>query len=100
MVKKEGVTKSGDVYQIGAALYEMLVGLPPFYNADMKTLMRNIEKGNLNIPEYLSEESKNCLTKLLNHDPTMRPTWEEVMKDPFFASIDWEALEKKELSPP
>ena len=93
MVKREGVTKSADVYQIGTVLYEMLVGLPPFYNTDMNTLMQNIEKGNLNMPEYLSEESKNCLSKLLNHDPTMRPTLEEVMKDPFFADVDWEALE-------
>ena len=78
----------------------MLAGLPPFYNSNLDTLMQNIKKGNLNIPDYLSEESKNCLSKLLSHDPTMRPTWDEVMKDPFFASIDWEALEKKEVFPP
>ena len=26
-----GVSKEADIYQIGAVLYEMLVGLPPFF---------------------------------------------------------------------
>jgi len=42
MIKKEGVSKSGDVYQIGVVLYEMMVGIPPFYHDNMKVLYENI----------------------------------------------------------
>jgi len=55
MLKKEGVTESGDVYQIGVVLYEMLVGIPPYYNDDIKVLYKNISKGKLKIPKYLSK---------------------------------------------
>lgn len=42
MIKKQGVSKSGDVYQIGNVLYEMLIGIAPFYDDDMETLYENI----------------------------------------------------------
>ena len=32
MLNRAGVSESGDVYQIGVVLYEMLVGIPPYYN--------------------------------------------------------------------
>lgn len=38
MLKQQGVTQSGDVYQIGVVLYEMLVGIPPYYNENIKVL--------------------------------------------------------------
>jgi len=100
MLKKQGVTKAGDVYQVGGVLYEMLVSIPPFYNDDMKTLFENIEKGKLKLPKFLSSEAKKCLQKMLHKDPKKRPTMDQLMKDPFFAEIDFKALEKKELLPP
>ena len=38
MLAKNGVTESGDMYQIGVVLYEMLVGIPPFYNDNISVL--------------------------------------------------------------
>lgn len=100
MLQKKGVSKSGDVYQVGVVLYEMMVGIPPFYNDNMKVLYENIEKGKLKLPKYLSNEAKKMITKMLNKDPKKRPTLEQLIKDPFFADIDFEALEKKEIDPP
>jgi len=57
MLKKLGVTTSADVYQVGVVMYEMLVGIPPYYNDNMKILYQNIEKGKLKIPKYLSNEA-------------------------------------------
>ena len=74
MLKKSGVTESGDMYQIGVVLYEMLVGIPPYYNDDINVLYQNISKGKLKIPKYLSKTSKNLLLKLLHKDPKRRPT--------------------------
>ena len=89
MLKKEGVTKAGDVYQVGVVLYEMLVGIPPYYNDNIKILYQNIEKGKLKIPNYLSKEASKCLLKMLNRNPNKRPRLEQLMKDPFFADINW-----------
>jgi serine/threonine protein kinase len=52
----------------------MLVGIPPFYNDNMKILFENIEKGKLKLPKYLSSEAKKCLMKMLHKDPKKRPT--------------------------
>ena len=76
MLQKKGVSKSGDVYQVGVVLYEMMVGIPPFYNDNMKVLYENIEKGKLKLPKYLSNEAKKMITKMLNKDPKKRPTLE------------------------
>jgi len=100
MLKKQGVSKSGDVYQVGVVLYEMMVGIPPFYNDNMKILYENIEKGKLKLPKYLSNEARKIILKMLNRDPKKRPTLEQLVKDPFFADIDWELLANKKLQPP
>ena len=76
-------------------MYEMLVGMPPFYNDKMNILLENIKKGKLDWPKFLSENAKNFLQKLLHKDPNKRPSMQEAMNDPFFADIDWEALENK-----
>jgi len=52
----------------------MLVGIPPFYNDNIKILYQNIEKGKLKIPKYLSKDAKKLLIKMLNRNPMKRPT--------------------------
>jgi serine/threonine protein kinase len=61
MLSRAGVTEAGDVYQIGVVLYEMLVGIPPYYNENIQKLYENIQKGKLKIPKYLSKPAKNIL---------------------------------------
>jgi serine/threonine protein kinase len=95
MLKKVGVTVAGDVYQIGVVLYEMLVGIPPYYNDNIRILYQNIEKGKLKLPKYLSTESKKCLLHMLHKNPSKRPTLTQLMKDKFFKDIDWGKLERK-----
>lgn len=74
MLNKAGVSASGDVYQIGVVLYEMLVGIPPFYNDNINILYKNISQGKLKIPNYLSKSAKNILLKMLHREPKKRPT--------------------------
>ena len=74
MLNKSGVSASGDVYQIGVVLYEMLVGIPPFYNDNINILYKNISQGKLKIPNYLSKSAKNILMKMLHKEPKKRPT--------------------------
>ena len=76
MLKQQGVTQAGDVYQIGVVLYEMMVGIPPYYSDNIKMLYQNIEKGNLKMPKYLTNEAKKFLARILTRDPKKRPTLE------------------------
>ena len=78
----------------------MLVGIPPYYNDNLKLLYLNIERGNLKLPKYLSGEAKKFLTKILHKDPKKRPSLGQIKIDPFFAEIDWMKLSRREIMPP
>ncbi len=61
MLFKRGANKALDVYGIGTVLYELMVGLPPYYDDDMKTMYRNIAYGKLKVPKYLSFQARAVL---------------------------------------
>jgi serine/threonine protein kinase len=50
MLKRSGHGKSVDWYLLGVLLYEMLVGMPPYFNRDRDKLVSNIQKGPLLMP--------------------------------------------------
>lgn len=69
MVRKAGHGMSVDWYLLGVLMYEMLEGVPPFYDHDKDTLFDNILNNELEIPEDLSAEGQDLLIRLLQKDP-------------------------------
>ena len=61
-----------DWYSVGALLFELLTGLPPFYTNDKKQLFHNILRGHLVIPDYLSPNARDLIQRLLHRDPKQR----------------------------
>lgn len=103
MVQRKGVGKSADIYGIGAVLYEMISGTPPFYSNEIEKLYQNIKKSKLVLHNYFSDELKDLLKKLLCRDPKKRIgiyNKSEIKSHPFFKDIDWEKLGRKEITPP
>ena len=103
MVQRKGVGKSADIYGIGAVLYEMISGTPPFYSNEIEKLYQNIKKSKLVLHNYFSDELKDLLKKLLCRDPKKRIgiyNKSEIKSHPFFKDLDWEKLGRKEITPP
>jgi len=61
MIRRTGHGKSVDWYLLGILLYEMLVGVPPYFTHNQQKLLHNIQRGPLLIPSSLSREAKNLL---------------------------------------
>jgi len=100
MLHSKGVSKSADIYQIGAVLYEFLVGFPPYYTENIKELYNSIRSARLQVPNYISKPGKDLLNQLLNKRPEKRITIEKIKQHDFFKGIDWEKLKRKEIEPP
>jgi serine/threonine protein kinase len=105
ILNRSGHGRAVDWWSLGALLYEMLTGLPPFYCRDRDKLFEKIRKGDLTFPKYLSADAKDLLAKLLERDPTRRlGTGEadagEIKNHPFFKEIQWDALALGQVAPP
>jgi protein-serine/threonine kinase len=61
IVEKTGHGKAVDWWSLGAIIYEMLTGLPPFYSKDRDKLFKNIKSGNIKYPVYLSKNALNLV---------------------------------------
>jgi len=90
-----------DWWSFGTLMFEMLTGLPPFYCEDVQKMYQKIVSAHLHIPPNFSPEAKHLVERLLDRDPKSRLSDpKEVKKHPWFAPIDWEKLENKQLTPP
>lgn len=95
MLKRAGHNRTVDYYLLGVLMYELLVGVPPYFSTNRDQLFNNILTANLKIPKNISEEAKSLILGLLARNPDNRlgakngP--QEIKAHPFFAKIDWNA---------
>lgn len=102
LLLNQGYTRSVDWWTLGTLLYEMLTGLPPFYDEDVPTMYRKILQDPLKFPQSLERtDAKDLLIKLLQKDPKLRLNDAlEIKSHPFFKDIDWVKLVNKNYLPP
>ena len=96
-----GVDGRSDVYALGILLYELTVGIPPFYSQNVNEMYNKIQHGVLRFPPFLTEDCKSLIVGLLHRDPTKRlgskNDIDDIIKHPFFKSLDIPKLLKKEI---
>jgi serum/glucocorticoid-regulated kinase 2 len=95
--------KAADWWSFGILVYEMLTGGTPFFSRNRAEMFSDIIETPVCFPLWIDGNAIDLIDKLLQKDPLERiglHGTDEVTSHPFFRSIDWEQLLKKELKPP
>ena len=104
ILTRQGHGRAADWWSLGAILFEMIVGMPPFYSRERERLFQKILSSSLRLPRSLSNECRHLLLSLLDRNPATRIGSRhdamELKIHPFFHDIDWEALAEKRVVPP
>ncbi|KAG8192425.1 hypothetical protein JTE90_017956 [Oedothorax gibbosus] len=97
--------QSVDWWSFGILLFEMLVGRSPFVGTDEDELFWSICNEEPFYPRFLPKDAKHILENLLIKTPSDRLGMQtslagNIEDHPFFSTINWEKLEKKQIPPP
>lgn len=79
-----------DWWALGALVYEMLTGLPPFYCRNRDEMFEKIVAASVLFPRFISADTRDLLSKLLTRDASSRlgsadSDGQEVKDHPYFA---------------
>ncbi|KAG0365124.1 AGC protein kinase Gad8 [Gamsiella multidivaricata] len=99
----QGYTKTVDWWTLGVLLYEMLTGLPPFYDENIHEMYRKILQDELRFPDEVSPDARSLLTALLTRDPNQRlgnNGSSAIKQHSFFKPISFPHLMAKRIHPP
>ncbi|CAA7013985.1 unnamed protein product [Microthlaspi erraticum] len=95
---KKGYGMECDWWSLGAIMYEMLVGYPPFYSDDPMSTCRKIVnwKSHLKFPEeaILSKDAKDLINSLLCSVRRRLGSKgaDEIKAHPWFQTVDWDTI--------
>ncbi|KAK3596784.1 hypothetical protein CHS0354_038786, partial [Potamilus streckersoni] len=104
VLRKQPYDKTVDWWCLGAVLYEMLYGLPPFYSRDTAEMYDCILYKPLKLRTNASAVARSLIEGLLQKEKEKRlgakKDFCEIKAHDFFADICWEDLDAKKLVPP
>nr|XP_042133011.1 serine/threonine-protein kinase Sgk3-like [Peromyscus maniculatus bairdii] len=104
VIRKQPYDNTVDWWCLGAVLYEMLYGLPPFYCRDVSEMYDNILHKPLNLRPGVSLTAWSILEELREKNRQNRlgakEDFLEIQNHPFFESLSWTDLAQKKIPPP
>jgi hypothetical protein len=106
IIQKKEISNSNDWWILGTFLYEMLVGIPPFYDKKNDLIESFILNKEVQYPNNvnISDTAKDLISKLLNKQSDKRlgsnNGFEEIKKHEFFKDINFDDLINKKINAP
>eukprot|EP00037_Helgoeca_nana_P016595 m.156009 g.156009 ORF g.156009 m.156009 type:complete len:557 (-) comp23602_c0_seq1:189-1859(-) len=106
ILNREGHGVEVDWWSLGALLFDMVTGSPPFVGANRKKTMEKIMKAQVRFPPFLTMEAKDLLRKLLCRNVPKRIGSAEkggaagLLKHIWFRKVDWDAVRSRAHAPP
>merc|ERR1712141_698560 len=83
-----------DVWSLGVMLYEMLTDTIPFPGSSWPDIIQSVLRGKYYVPEYISSDCRNLLSKMLVLDPNNRATIDVILEDTW---VNARSEQKKEV---
>lgn len=107
IILSKGHDKAVDYWSFGVLVYELLVGVSPFYEkrGGQSDLLRRIVLGKYETPNKMSGTAKDLINRLLVRQQTARlgnlsRGYRDIKDHEWFNKINFKHLVKKELSAP
>jgi len=92
-----------DWWSLGCILFEMVVGLPPFWGDNLRDVRAKVFKPP-SFPAGMTTECQGVIAGMLDLEPEKRlgsaGNGADIRTHPFFAPIDWTQLLAKQITPP
>ncbi|XP_051137839.1 probable serine/threonine protein kinase IRE [Andrographis paniculata] len=95
---------TADWWSVGAILFELLVGMPPFNAETPQQVFNNIINRDIpwpKVPDEMSYEAYDLINKLLHENPVQRlgaTGTGEVKGHPYFKDINWDTLARQKAA--
>ena len=110
MITQEGHDKNVDWWALGVLIYEMLIGVTPFYNRSRAMMMSKIQKSKIVFPHKkkygikYTDEVKDLIVRLLDKDKENRlgsfGDIDEIFEHEWFKGWDTDLFLDKKILPP
>jgi p70 ribosomal S6 kinase len=111
MIRGKAYNQAVDWWALGALIYEMVTGYPPFEHKNRKKLHHKILNEKLSLPKWLGSDTHSILKQLLERNVEKRlgsgkssmfkvKGVQAIKNHVFFRNIDWHLLAQKKLPPP
>ena len=104
IITNQGHGLSVDWWTFGVLLYELLVGEPPFVADDPMETYQNIQRGEVEYPPTMAASPADLISRLLIRASerlgNLRRGDRDVGDHAFFSSVDFNALEARQIPAP
>lgn len=105
ILTRSGHGKAVDWWSLGALMYDMLTGAPPFTAENRKKTIEKILRGKLILPPYLTPDARDLIRKLLKRQVMQRlgsapGDGDAIRNHTFFKYINWKDVMCRKLEPP